>query len=162
MADRAKKAQRPTDANLARGNPQEANDTRDQRVARYIELKLDGETNTAIAKELDVSRRTIQRYAEDPDVQQAIDRFHHHRLQDIRLRLLRATDKGLTTLEKLCDAESTADDVKLEAARELLDRGLGKVNPEAGSPLTLNAQNAQVNFTGTTEEASAILRGGVG
>lgn len=92
------------------------------RQAKAVEALLSHPTYTEAAESLNLSERTLRRYAETEAVREALREATAEVRQDTSRRLARLAQRALGVLDKLLTAES--EFVRLRAARAVLELGL--------------------------------------
>lgn len=131
--------------------------TRPQRPKEILEKAArqlaQGSTQTEVAKSLGVQRRTIRRWADDPDFLAAFEAETLKLQKRINAQIRRGAIRAVSTLSELMDSES--ERIRLQAAKAMLTSlGDAKINP--GRESRSQNTNQTVIVLGTPEGNSAV------
>jgi hypothetical protein len=87
---------------------------------KAIRLLVEGWKLVDIARELDISRRTLWQWRRAPAFREELDRYQAEALRDVRLHLTRLGTSACEALETALRGDGSQNSVT--AAREVLDR----------------------------------------
>lgn len=93
---------------------------------KCLELLTQGVKKTKIAKDLQINRREIYRWLEEEEFKKTFDKMTQNYLTIAQANAKRLAPLAVETIEKLLKSKN--ERVRLDAAREVLDRGLGKAS----------------------------------
>ena len=85
-------------------------------------LMLEGMSDTDIAKRLRVSRVTVWRWRNSPEVVAILSAERNRRIEHVSDRMRSLVDKALDVIESVIDDPSTAPMVRVKAATVILNR----------------------------------------
>ncbi len=87
-----------------------------------------GHTVTEVAKKVGVDRRTLSRWKADADFAKAVRDENTHLIADARRELVGLSQLAVNGLREVLENTETPPQVKISAAREVLNRTLGSIH----------------------------------